>query len=105
MKITILTILFFSLNSFAETDIKNLILKHKENFAKKLDFSTSSVIAEDELHHCYGYVSPNNSEHIIGTCYLNENGSTYLLAITEELSLDFKFSYPVFKTIILNQEL
>jgi hypothetical protein len=90
-------------DSFAE-QIKNIIIENKVIFSKSMNLP-ASIIRDDEMFNCYGTLSSNINSNLIGTCYLSDNGSIYILAVTEEITSDFKIIYPSFKYLSLSSEL
>lgn len=108
MKLLILTLL--PLISHAQPSsvegerVKLEILKNKEHFSKLLSIPVA-MITEDELNHCHGQNSANVEGNLIGSCYFSENGSLYILAITEKMTKSYKIKYPVYQVMQISSEL
>ena len=84
--------------------VKLEILKNREQFSKLLSIPVA-MITEDELNHCHGQLSSNADANLIGSCYFSENGSLYILAITEKMTKSYKIKYPVYQVMQITSEL
>lgn len=87
-----------------DENIKNEILKNRSSFAELMKMP-ASMIVEDELTHCHGRLSSNRGSNLIGSCYFSDNGSIYILAVTEKVTKNYEIQYPVYQMLNLTSEL